>query len=321
MGEIKSERILDIFFRSLKGESISVKKLADEFHTSTRSISRDITCINNYMSDHNDTVGFASLVYNSKNKTYDLQMDEFISGKELLSLTKAMIATRALNTEDMVEIIGKLKSHATPKDKKKLELLINKELYNYEPVKSDCPSVLDNIWEISDYIEAKQYITITYTKMDRSQVKHKIIPLSMIFSEYYYYLIACECDDKTISIPKYFRIDRITQITAHREHFTLDHSKEFDESLLRKRSQFMWPGELRRIRFEFNGPSIQAILDKIPTAKIIEKKNGTYLVEAEVYGDGIKMFLLSQGSWVKVISPPKFVEEMREEINKMQSLY
>ena len=46
-----------------------------------------------------------------------------------------------------------------------------------------------------------------------------------------------------------------------------------------------------------------------------------YLIEAEVYGNGIKMFLLSQGSWVKVIAPDEFVKEMKDEIEKMQLLY
>lgn len=98
-------------------------------------------------------------------------------------------------------------------------------------------------------------------------------------------------------------------------------SQNFDEGLLRKRSQFMWPGPLRRIRFQFTGPSVQAILDRIPTARVVEKKNEVSTIEAEVYGDGIKMFLLSQGSWVKVLGPEEFVREMKDEITKMQELY
>lgn len=84
----------------------------------------------------------------------------------------------------------------------------------------------------------------------------------------------------------------------------------------------MWPGKLRIIRFEFSGPSVQAVLDKLPTAKIIERLGGNkYLIEAEVYGDGIKMWLLSQGAWVKVVAPEEFVAEMRSEINKLAELY
>ncbi|MBR5272750.1 MAG: WYL domain-containing protein, partial [Clostridia bacterium] len=64
------------------------------------------------------------------------------------------------------------------------------------------------------------------------------------------------------------------------------------------------------------------VLDKVPTAKIIERLGADkYLIEAEVYGDGIKMWLLSQGSWVKVVAPQDFVEEMKSEIKKMLEKY
>ena len=83
----------------------------------------------------------------------------------------------------------------------------------------------------------------------------------------------------------------------------------------------MWPGRLQTIRFEYTGPSVQAVLDKLPTAKIINCSEGKYLIEAEVYGDGIKMWLLSQGAWVKVVSPDEFVDEMEKKIDALQTLY
>ena len=64
-----------------------------------------------------------------------------------------------------------------------------------------------------------------------------------------------------------------------------------------------------------------AVLDKLPTARIIERDGGKYIIEAEVYGDGIKMWLLSQGNWVKVIGPEEFVSEIREEIAALQHMY
>jgi len=33
------------------------------------------------------------------------------------------------------------------------------------------------------------------------------------------------------------------------------------------------------------------------------------------------MYLLSQGAWVKVLSPQSLVDEIREELQKMQSFY
>lgn len=44
-------------------------------------------------------------------------------------------------------------------------------------------------------------------------------------------------------------------------------------------------------------------------------------MEVDVYGDGIKMWLLSQGHRIKVISPDDFVEEMKNEIELMKSQY
>lgn len=83
----------------------------------------------------------------------------------------------------------------------------------------------------------------------------------------------------------------------------------------------MWPGPSRRIHFEFTGPSVQTILARIPTARIVDRQDGKSIIEAEVFGSGIKIFLLSQGAWVKVLGSEEFVAEMKEEIQKMQALY
>lgn len=44
-------------------------------------------------------------------------------------------------------------------------------------------------------------------------------------------------------------------------------------------------------------------------------------IEAEVYGNEIIMWFLSQGSKIRVLSPDSLVEQIRGEINKMQHIY
>ena len=169
----------------------------------------------------------------------------------------------------------------------------------------------------------RREISIEYYRMDRRWVTHRVMPASVLFSDHYFYLIAFAADDAAEQKkPCYYRIDRIKQITVHRNTHDPSEIPAFDEGLLRKRSLFMWPGKLRTIRFEFSGPSVQAVLDKLPTARIIERMGGNkYLIEAEVYGDGIKMWLLSQGAWVKVIAPDDFIEEIKDEIKKISNHY
>ena len=321
MENTKQYRVLEIFFRALRGEDISVRRLADEYNVSTKSVSRSIADLKAFLADNRELAGNTELEYSHKNKCYRLYMDEFLSSKELFALVEVMIGARAFSKDELLILVNKLKRFTTGEDKPKLAELIRKELYHYPEVKHDCESVQDRLWQIINCITEKKEISIEYYRMDRKWVTHRLRPASVMFTDYYFYLIAFVTEGNADK-PYYFRLDRIKSLTEHRKKFSTEDIPEFDEGLLRKRSLFMWPGKLRTIRFEFSGPSVQAVLDKLPTAKIIERLgNGKYLIEAETYGDGIKMWLLSQGAWVKVISPDDFAEEMRKEIELMQAQY
>ena len=63
----------------------------------------------------------------------------------------------------------------------------------------------------------------------------------------------------------------------------------------------MWTGPLRRVKFEYKGPSVDAVLDRLPTAKILSEDEGKYLIQAEVFGNGIDMWFRMQGDRVRVI--------------------
>ena len=320
MENTRQDRVLEIFFRGLRGEDLSVQRLADEYEVSTKSITRSLNDLKAFLADHRDLVGNTELQYSHQDKCYRLYMDEFLSNKELFALVEVMIGARAFSKEELLELTSKLKRFTTPEDRAKLNELVRKELYHYPEVKHDCDSVQEYLWQLVNCISEKQEISIDYYRMDRKWVTHRLRPASVMFTDYYFYLIAYMAEGLTDK-PYYFRIDRIRQITGHRKKFTTEDTPAFDEGLLRQRSLFMWPGTLQTIRFEFTGPSVQAVLDKLPTARIIERDGRKYLIEAEVYGKGIKMWLLSQGAWVKVTAPQEFVEDVKNEIKEMQHMY
>lgn len=321
MENTRQSRVLEIFFRGLRGEDLFVQRLADEYSVSTKSITRSINDLKVFLADYRELVGNTELLYSHQNKCYRLYMDEFLSNKELFALLEVMIGARAFSKMELLSLTDKLKRFTTPDDRQKLQELIRKELYHYTEVKHDCESVLDYLWQLANCITDQQEITITYYRTDRKCVEHRIRPASLLFADHYFYLIAFKTETHPDSAT-YFRVDRIKQITVHRKNFSFRDIPTFDEGLLRQQSLFMWPGKLRTIRFEFSGPSVQAVLDKLPTAKIIDRtSNGAYLIEAEVYGDGIKMWLLSQGAWVKVLSPVDLVDEIRNEIATLKGFY
>ncbi len=321
MGNTKQYRLLEIFFRALRGENISIKKLAYEYEVSTKSIRRSIADLKAFLADNRELVGNTELEYSYKDKCYRLYMGEFLSSKELFALVEVMIGARAFSKEELLLLVDKFKRFTTGSDRIKLSELIRKEMYHYPEIKHDCENIQDRLWQIVNCISENAEISIEYYRMDRKWVTHRLRPASVMFADYYFYMIAYKCEEGTDK-PYYFRIDRIKDITEHRKKTETENIPEFDEGLLRKRSLFMMPGKLRKIRFEFSGPSVQAVLDKLPTARIIERHgNNRYLIEAETYGDGIRMWLLSQGSWVKVVAPEEFVEEMKAEIERMRNRY
>lgn len=318
----KKYRVLDIFQRLLCGEYISVQKLAEEYEVSSKSISRDINELKNFLYDSQDRMTGCEILYSYQEKAYYLEMDSFLWSKELLAILKIMIASRSLNEKQMKPIIHKLESFMSAKDKAFVHELVAKEVYHYIPVGADCENILDNLWEISQCIKEQKEITIEYYKMNRSRITRKVKPLSIVFSEYYFYLIASHTLNGE-EVYRYYRIDRIVKLIKHRTGFHIDYAHRFDEGELKNKIQYMWPGQgiNRTVTFEFRGPSVQAVLDKLPGAEIINKENNKYTIRADVYGDGIKMFLLSQGAWVKVLAPQSFVQEMQEEIDAMKNYY
>lgn len=63
----------------------------------------------------------------------------------------------------------------------------------------------------------------------------------------------------------------------------------------------MYGGKLQKIKFIYSGSNVEAVLDRLPTAEILEEKDGEYTIKAETFGKGIDMWLRSQGEYVRVI--------------------
>lgn len=63
----------------------------------------------------------------------------------------------------------------------------------------------------------------------------------------------------------------------------------------------MYGGKLRKVRFIYKGYLVEAVLDRLPTAKIVSERNGEFLIQEEVFGDGSDMWLRSQGDRITLL--------------------
>lgn len=309
----KIERVLGIYTKLMNGDIVNKAEEAQNYGVNERSIQRDIDDIRNFLElDSENTVYMNPVIYNRIDKGYHLEQiyKLKLANSEVLALCKILLDSRAFTKKEMIELLDKLISCCVPKSNQKLVTdLISNEAFHYVEPRHKTHFV-DTMWGIGQAIRNCQYIEIHYLRMkDKAIVRRKVKPVAIMFSEYYFYLTAF-IDDEDVrkdfdvindSFPTIYRIDRIKKLKVLGEKFHIPYSSRFEEGEFRKRIQFMYGGELQKVKFNYSGTDIDAILDKLPTAQIISEEDGVYTICAEVFGKGIDMWLRSQGTYIKKI--------------------
>lgn len=309
----KIERVLGIYTKLMNGYLVSKAEEAVNYGVNERSIQRDIDDIRNYLEADAERIGcINSIIYDRIGKGYRLEQiyKMKLSNSEVLALCKILLDSRAFTKKEMTEMLDKLISCCVPKANQQLvNDLISNEAFHYVEPKHKTKFV-DTMWDIGQAIRGYNYIEVDYTRMkDKAVVKRKLKPVAIMFSEYYFYLTAF-IDDENVwkdfdvindSFPTIYRIDRIKNLRVLDEKFHIPYSSRFEEGEFRKRIQFMYGGKLQKVKFQYSGTDIDAVLDRLPTAQILSEEDGIYTVSAEVFGKGIDMWLKSQGTMVTIM--------------------
>lgn len=309
----KINRVLGIYSRLVNGDIINKSEEALRYGVNEKSIQRDIEDIREYFDNELlDSGSYNSIVYDRIDKGYRLEhiYNMKLTNAEILAICKILLDSRAFTKTEMTSMLNRLIDCCVPETERKLvsELIANEEYHYIEPRHKSV--FIDKMWSIGEAIRGHQYIQIVYERSkDKALVKRLVKPVAIMFSEYYFYLTAF-IDDEEVkkdfdvindSFPTIYRIDRIKRYKVLEERFSVPYMDRFQEGEFRKRIQFMYGGKLRKIMFEYSGHSIEAILDRLPTAQVVSSDNGKYIVRAEVFGDGIDMWLRSQGDHVRIM--------------------
>lgn len=310
-------RMLDIFERLNKGERISKRDLTVYYGVGEKTIQRDIEDIRNYLAEKHGYEPDATIKYNRGQNCYYLVRfeREWLSNQEVLAICKILLESRAFAKEEMNRLLTKLLAQATPTQRKVVEGIIKDESVNYVPLQHKKP-LLENLWQVSDAIVQEHPIRFSYTRQDGRTKDRTIKPLAIIFSEFYFYLIGLQTYETGDAFRTY-RLDRIANIITSEEKFRIPYRDKFRDSEFRKRVQFMYDGELMTVKFRYFGSSVEHVLDRLPTAKAKQRDVSVYDISAEVYGDGILIWLLSQGSQVEVYAPEELRQKWLDEASRI----
>ncbi|MBQ8016367.1 MAG: WYL domain-containing protein, partial [Clostridia bacterium] len=193
----KSFRMLNIYERLNKGERIIKEQLAAEYGVSAKSIQRDIDDLRAYIAEaHSDEIE-ASIVYDKSSNSYSLVHfeREWLTNEEAVALCKILLESRAFEKGELSVLIDKIITQISPADRPAAENVIRSELVNYVPLRHG-KKLLPIIWEITGYIKEQRVISFEYIRQDGRVSSKTVKPVSIMFSEFYFYMIAFSADDE-----------------------------------------------------------------------------------------------------------------------------
>lgn len=329
----KAGRVLELYQQLILGQTVQKSDAAVRYGVDERSIQRDIDDIRAFLDEQATVTGERiTVAYDRQKKGFVLEgrQSPLMTNSEILAVSKILLESRAFSKEDMSVILDKLVSGCVPQENMKLVSdLLSNEKFHYVEI-TDPKGLQDKLWNIGLGVRRRNLIELSYRRQgEESAVMLRVVePVSILFSEYYFYLNAyvVEPDDGGHYVHKHdyptvFRIDRIESYRILKQKFHLPYTNRFQEGEFRKRVQFMYPGKLQVVRFRYTGASVDAVLDRLPTAKILRRDQDGYVLEAEVYGKGILMWLLSQGDRIEVLSPQQLRQEVKGALESTLALY
>ncbi len=312
VSEQKSIRVLDIYTQLINGEVVNKRKEAERFGKTNRTIQSDIDTVRAFYAEKS-AMGEPNreVVYNKKLNGYCLKTtdERILKSSEIFAVCKILLESRAFCKSDLEPIIEKLIFNCIPKSSHRaVKELLSNEIYHYvEPRHGK--HFIKSMWDIAEAVRQQLFIKITYEKLDGIVMECNIKPVGIMFSEFYFYMIGfieninrkTEFKNPDDIFPTIYRIDRIHSFDISSRHFDIPYRDRFEEGEFRKRIPFMHGGKLRRIKFLYKGVNPEVVLDRLPTAKIIEKTDEGYIITAEVFGDGVDMWIRSQGELVEML--------------------
>lgn len=312
--KIAKDRLLAMYAQLAEGKPLYKAREAVKYNCSLRSIQRDIEDLRSFFADRSETTGVVQeLIYDRKLNAYRLvpPLRNLLTNEETFAVLKVLLESRSLTKVELFPILEKLISCCVPPDNRRqvTDLIANEKYHYVEPRHKK--EILEKMWNLSAAIRAHKEIKITYMRQSGDDVSRVLKPVGIMFSEFYFYLVAfideeasgekIDYEPGSEAFPTIYRIDRIKEYTITDKHFNVPYQKRFEEGEFRKRVQFMYGGKLQKIKFWYKGPSVEAVLDRLPTAKILQHNGNAYLISAEVFGKGIDMWLRSQGDMVEML--------------------
>lgn len=305
------KRILMIFLQLLRGRKITKRELMATFDKKESTIQRDMAIIDEVLLEEIEGKTMRETVFVARDGKGNYQLKDYgnlfdlekLSDEELLVLLKILYGSRVFNAHELKQMHEKLLSMAQQPEI--LQNFLRNEEFYYEGVAKN--DLLDQIQLICEAIQENRLVEFTYTKNGVTKTL-KRLPEAIHFSDMYFYMISDNHygkDNANLTEMNKFRINNMENLQKLAEYLPHKAYKErYEGGVLRNQTgKFSYFGQPITMVVEFYFDPVY-VLDRFPNSKIIRQEGNVHTIEMQVNdGYGMKMWLLSQGDMIKVLSP------------------
>lgn len=305
-------RIIDIMMRLLQGDKINSEDVARLYNVNKRTVYRDFQVIReNPIFNAN-----YHLELDSKQKNRFAINEGKISTKEILTIIQIVKGSRALTKPELDEIIGHLRKLVVTKDQAKVDHLAR---VNYLPVKSE-GNLLERIGEFTELIENRSEIEFRYqgslSTSDNKRLRRGI-PISLYFADFYFYVVIYSETKGS----RTYRLDRILSYTLFDTSIHIPREKWEDGTSIRNFTYLLNGGHKSYYKLKYRGYP-QTALDRLPNSRVAKKTaDGSVIIEGYLNSQGLLLWILGQGTFVKVLEPASLVTEVKKALQASLDQY
>lgn len=309
-----NKRVASMIVRMIQGETIYVENEAAQSNLTKRSTERDIKSIREYIKDMSINL---KVIQKRRPARYYITKENDIPFEEVLALLQMIISTRAFNKTEFNKLRNRLLSQLSKEDRKKAVQLTNSTVAKYVPVKSEY-NLLDRIKDFSNYIDKKITVNFKYLNSYGIVRKEMALPVSIYFDTFYFYVVMYNEEAKqNFSC----RLDRFVDYRASKAQ-KIKMSRQFkkDDGAERNNTYLLNYGNKVDFEIYYSGYP-QTALDRFPNSKVKQTLDKEVLIEGSAYTQGLVLWIMGQGSRVRVKYPASLISEVKRELVKTLGYY
>jgi predicted DNA-binding transcriptional regulator YafY len=244
---------------------------------------------------------------------------------ELKLLVDSIQSSKFITEKKSNELIKKLTGFASDYEAKQLK----RQVFVHGRIKTMNESIYYNVDEIHTAIAQNAKITFQYFQWDihkKMVLRHdgalyEVSPWSLAWDDENYYLIAY---DSREGIIKHFRVDKMLHIKIKEEKREGKISfREFDMAAYAKKTFGMFAGEEQTVKLLCDNNLAGVIIDRfgkdvmiVPVDEGHFEVNVRVAVSRQFFG-----WVIALGKGIRIMEPDSVVEQMREEIRRLNQQY